>query len=109
MQAQIKEWIACWMSNKADWIRIARCWIKKKHMLAKKDERKKLLWARGLIAALILSLQRIGWEPTGPSRWKDPRGVNYQIECVDLEELMIAVAEDTKKWLWKKAGQHYLG
>ena len=97
--AQVKEWMAWWKQNNAFRIRVARCWAAKKAFLAKQKESNKWRWARGPITAMILTLQRIGWDPVAPSKWKSRQGGIWQVgdDATDLSELLLALGEDAKR------------
>ena len=112
IQDQVKEWLKVVLPlSQEQKIAIARTWVKRKALVAKKSEKTKWHWARGPVTALILSLQRIGWKPVAPTRWVDCDGTTWQIsaETTDYEELMGKLATDTKAWLWSKASLHYMG
>eukprot|EP00973_Karenia_brevis_P054765 7612599-Karenia_brevis.AAC.1 len=55
-------------------------------------------YVRGPMAAMILTLERIGWKPIAPARWVDSTGAHWQ-----------AVREDAMRMIWRKASKHYQG
>jgi hypothetical protein len=63
------------------------------------------------MAALMLSLERVGWRSIGPTRWRSRDGTLWEFQegVFDLEELMSTLEQDAEAWLWKNASKHYLG
>ena len=89
VQKLVKQWLKWWNNNKSMRPEVTRTWMKLKVKLSEKKPSSRWMAARGPIAAMILSLQRIGWDPRGPARWADAEGNLWVATGVlDLEEVM---------------------
>ena len=61
------------------------------------------------MAALILTLQSLGWDPVEPDRWHDDAGGTWAITSdavMDFTPIWEQLTASVQRLLWKQAGQH---
>ena len=66
----------------------------------------------GPMAAVIATLQDIGWAPLAPTRWRDERGVEYEIDLMGpgvVPTIAAKVRDRCIQQNWAKAAEHYCG
>ena len=110
------------IEDRRKWIDIQGAWFR----LIRNKQLKHLGWkvATGPIAATILTLRQIGWEPTTPFAWRakhpDLEGdVVFAVLASDADvgacsekdkrEILDAIRKDMIDQHWVKASKHYLG
>lgn len=105
---QVREWCSWWERHPDLRLRATKCWVAAKRRLGELKKQQRWRQARGPMAAMILTLNRIGWNPLGPAVWKDPEGATWaNCDNTDLADLYEKIHADAMKVVWKKAGQHY--
>ena len=115
LKKQVTEWLKMWQAAPAMHVRIAKAWAKQKAMLSKVKPRSRWHWARGPMSAMILSLWRAGWSPSGPARWRDGQGNTWDMTgakvgaALDFDLMFDQLLQDVSARLWKTAAKHYSG
>jgi hypothetical protein len=112
MAAQVKEWLHVWVrKNQQQRKRIARPWAAAKAHLGQIAERNRWRHVKGPMGALILSLQRVGWNVKGLAVWEDPRKGLWMCnsDTLDLEEFLREIHGDVMQNLRLKANKHEQG
>ena len=107
---QVKEWLAWWTGRSELHTQATRAWVGIRTKLQTMGRKQRWRNARGPIAATILSLERNGWIPSGPARWKYAVGNAWFLGPeVDLDKLLDRLQKDAMTQVWTKASKHYQG